>query len=56
MRVLSDGMKNPEVQRMMLKLANDYDKLADRTPINSGRRWLRDRIAAPAYTAIEERK
>jgi hypothetical protein len=30
MRVLSDGVKDQEAQRMMLKLANDYDKLADR--------------------------
>ena len=30
MRVLSDEIKDLEAQRMMLKLANDYDKLADR--------------------------
>ena len=30
MRVLSDGVKDQEAQRMMLKLANDYDNLADR--------------------------
>ena len=30
MRVLSDGMNDQEAQRLMLKLANDYDKLADR--------------------------
>ncbi len=30
MRVLSDEMKDPQVLRMMFKLANDYDKLADR--------------------------
>jgi hypothetical protein len=30
MRVLSEGMNDQEGQRMMLKLANDYDKLADR--------------------------
>jgi len=30
MRVLSDEMKDLEVQTLMLKLANDYDKLADR--------------------------
>jgi hypothetical protein len=29
MRVLSDEIKDPQAQRMMLKLANDYDKLAD---------------------------
>jgi hypothetical protein len=27
MRVLSDEIKDPEAQRIMLKLANDYDKL-----------------------------
>ena len=30
MRVLSVEMKDLEAQHMMLKLANDYDKLADR--------------------------
>ena len=30
MRLLSDEIKDLEAQRMMLKLANDYDKLADR--------------------------
>jgi hypothetical protein len=30
MRVLSDTMKDEETQRIMLTLANDYDKLADR--------------------------
>jgi hypothetical protein len=30
MRVLSGEMIGAEAQRMMLKLANDYDKLADR--------------------------
>jgi len=30
MRALADWMKDAETQRMMLKLANDYDKLADR--------------------------
>jgi hypothetical protein len=30
MRVLSDGMQDQEAQRTMLKLANDYDILADR--------------------------
>ena len=31
MRVLSGGMKDFEARTLMLKLANDYDKLADRT-------------------------
>jgi len=30
MRVLSDEIRDPQAQRMMLKLATDYDKLADR--------------------------
>ena len=30
MRVLSGEMKDAEAQSMMVKLANDYDKLADR--------------------------
>jgi hypothetical protein len=30
MRVLSDDMKGAEAQRIMLKLAKDYDVLADR--------------------------
>ena len=29
MRVLSDQIKDPEARRMMLKLANDYDKIAE---------------------------
>ncbi len=30
MRVLSEQINEPDAQRMMLKLANDYDGLADR--------------------------
>lgn len=30
MRVLSGEVNDPQAQRMMLKLANDYEKLADR--------------------------
>ena len=30
MRVLSDEMKDFEARTLMLKLANDYDKIADR--------------------------
>ena len=37
MRVLSDAMKELEAQRMMLKLANDYDKLADRAEDRASR-------------------
>jgi len=45
MRVLSDVMKDQESQRrMMLKLANDYDKLADRAED----RAARDGISIPS--------
>ena len=37
MRVLSDGMNDQEAQRLMLKLANDYDKLADRAEDRAAR-------------------
>jgi hypothetical protein len=37
MRVLSDVMIDQESQRMMLKLANDYDKLADRAEDRAAR-------------------
>jgi hypothetical protein len=36
-RVLSDEIKDWEAQRMMLKLANDYDKLADRAEDRAAR-------------------
>ena len=44
MRVLSDEIKDPQAQRMMLKLANDYDKLADRAED----RKARDGISTPS--------
>jgi hypothetical protein len=37
MRALSDEIKDPQAQPMMLKLANDYDKLADRTEDRAAR-------------------
>ena len=37
MRLLSDEIKDLEAQRMMLKLANDYDKLADRAEDRAAR-------------------
>jgi hypothetical protein len=37
MRVLSVEIKDLEAQRMMLKLANDYDKLADRAEDRAAR-------------------
>jgi hypothetical protein len=43
MRVLSDEIKDPQALRMMLKLANDYDKLADRAE----HRVARDSVASP---------
>jgi len=44
MRVLSDEMKDLEAQTVMLKLANDYDKLADR----ADERATRDGIRGPS--------
>jgi len=44
MRVLSDEIKDPQAQRMMLKLANDYDKLAD----GAEDRTARDGISIPS--------
>ena len=44
MRVLSDEMKNPESQTLMLKLADDYDMLADRAE----ERATRDGIRGPS--------
>ena len=37
MRVLCGEMKDFEAQTLMLKLANDYDKLADRAEDRAGR-------------------
>jgi hypothetical protein len=37
MRVLSDQIKDPEAQEMMLKLANEYDQLADRAEHRAAR-------------------
>jgi len=37
MRVLSDEMKDFEAQTLMLKLANDYDTLADRAEYRAAR-------------------
>jgi hypothetical protein len=37
MRVLSCDMKDFEAQTLMLKLANDYDKLADRAEDRAAR-------------------
>jgi hypothetical protein len=37
MRVLSDEIKDLEAHRMMLKLANDYDNLADRAEDRAAR-------------------
>jgi hypothetical protein len=44
MRVLSDEMKDFEARTLMLKLANDYDKIADRAEI----RATRDKTPAPS--------
>jgi alkylation response protein AidB-like acyl-CoA dehydrogenase len=30
MRVLAEGMQDPQARRLMILVANDYDKLADR--------------------------
>jgi hypothetical protein len=37
MRVLADEMKQEEARRMMLKLADDYEKLGDRAQDRSSR-------------------
>ena len=37
MRLLSDEIKDLEARRIMLKLANDYDKLADRAKDRAAR-------------------
>jgi len=37
MRVLSTGMKDFEARTLMVKLANDYDKLADRAEARAAR-------------------
>ena len=37
MRVLSGEMKDFEARTLMLKLANDYDKLADRAEVRAAR-------------------
>ena len=47
MRVLSGEMKDPETQSMMLKLANDYDNLADRAED----RAARDKTPGPSPRA-----
>ena len=37
MRVLSEEINDPQAQRMMFDLANDYDKLADRAEDRAAR-------------------
>ena len=37
MRVLSAGMRDFEARTLMVKLANDYDKLADRAEARAAR-------------------
>jgi len=46
MRVLACEMKDAETQTIMAKLANDYDKLADRAEV----RAARDAPAHPSPT------
>ncbi len=43
MRALADCMSKPETTALMAKLAEDYDKLADRAEVRGGRRLPKEK-------------